>query len=175
MNLKEITIDGNVYDLVPRKEAIPSENTILNSKNTGYERGREGEQYFFESNCYPTLEMYYDWREKMDNRVFNNAGYYTDEKLAMANIRADRLLRQLRRFSAMHRQNKIDWADCNSFKFSIGFDYEYQDLQVNRWSQCRYFGEVYFDTMELAEQAMVNFRDDLMWYFTEYKDTATFK
>lgn len=32
MNLKEITIDGKVYDLVPREETTPK------PKKTGYER-----------------------------------------------------------------------------------------------------------------------------------------
>jgi hypothetical protein len=39
----------------------------------------------------------------------------------------------------------------------------------------RVFGSVCFDTHELAEAAIEKYRDELMWYFTQYQDTAEFR
>ena len=35
----------------------------------------------------------------------------------------------------------------------------------------KYFGGIYFDTAEAANLAISTFRDELIWYFTEYKDS----
>ena len=166
MNLKEITIDGKVYDLVPREEATPK------SKKTGYERAGEGDGYFRENIFCKEVSVSIDRCTEFDDVAFETAGYYTDEKLAEDNIRADRLLRRLRRFSAIHRKNKIDWENSNRTKFHIIFDYDEEGLLVSNRCIIRHFGEIYFDTKELAAKAIEEFKDDLMWYFTEYKDIA---
>lgn len=164
MNLKEITIDGKVYDLVPREKTTPK------PKKTGYERAERNGRYFLEWACCEEADSDEDEYGTYENTAFKNAGYYTDEKLAKDNIRADRLLRRLRRFSAIHRENKIDWENSNQTKFSIAFDKKRFLVEERRVIHC--FGNIYFDTEELARKAIEKFRDELMWYFTEYKDIA---
>lgn len=165
MNLKEITIDGKVYDLVPREEATPK------PKKTGYERAERNGKYFLECAYEVEVDSDEDGYDTYSDTAFETAGYYTDEKLAEDNIRADRLLRCLRRFSAVNRKNKIDWENADQAKFGIAIDYN-KELWVTTRHAVRRFGEIYFDTEELAEKAIEEFRDDLMWYFTEYKDIA---
>lgn len=166
MNLKEITIDGKVYDLVPREETTPK------PKKTGYERA-DPDVVYFTDDAFPKKPSEYAERSNdYDDTAFENANYYTDKKLAEDNIRADRLLRRLRRFSAVNRKNKIDWENSNQAKFIIFFDYDDEELPVTKKYFIRHFGEIYFDTEELAEKAIEEFKDDLMWYFTEYKDIA---
>ena len=160
----QITIDGKVYDLVPHGEATPK------PKKTGYERAERDGKYFLEWACCGEADSDEDEYDTYGNTAFKNAGYYTDEKLAEDNIRADRLLRRLRRFSAIHRKNKIDWENSNRTKFHIIFDYDEEGLLVSNRCIIRHFGEIYFDTKELAAKAIEEFKDDLMWYFTEYKD-----
>ena len=166
MNLKEITIDGKVYDLVPREEATPQ------TQKTGYERAERGGKYFLEWHCREKTDSDVDEYGTYGNMAFKNALYYTNEKLANDNIRADRLLRRLRRFSAVNRKNKIDWKNSNQMKFHIIFDYKEEEINVVGRSVIRHFGGIYFDTKELAAKAIEEFRDDLMWYFTKYKDIA---
>ena len=166
MNLKEITIDGKVYDLVPREETTPK------PKKTGYERA-DPDVVYFTDDAFPKKPSEYAERSNdYDDTAFESANYYTDKKLAEDNIRADRLLRRLRRFSAVNRKNKIDWEDLTQAKFNIVFVYDNEGLSVSKRSVFRGFGEIWFDTEELAEKAIEEFRDDLMWYFTEYKDIA---
>lgn len=166
MNLKEITIDGKVYDLVPREEATSQ------TQKTGYERA-DPDVVYFTDDAFPKKPSEYAERSNdYDDTAFENANYYTDKKLAEDNIRADRLLRRLRRFSAVNRKNKIDWEDLTQAKFNIVFVYDNGGLSVSKRSVFRGFGEIWFDTKELVEKAIEKFRDDLMWYFTEYKDIA---
>lgn len=162
----QITIDGKVYDLVPHGEATPK------PKKTGYERAERDGKYFLEWACCGEADSDEDEYDTYGNTAFKNAGYYTDEKLAEDNIRADRLLRRLRRFSAVNRKNKIDWEDLTQAKFNIVFVCDNEGLSVSKRSVFRGFGEIWFDTKELAEKAIEEFRDELMWYFTEYKDIA---
>ena len=166
MNLKEIVIDGKVYDFVSREESTPK------SKKTGYERAEEGNDYFCENIYYGMVNKSGDGRYQCDDVIFKNAGYYTDKKLAKDNIRADRLLRRLRRFSAVNREDKIDWENTDQTKFGIVFGYNGEGFSVSKRYIFRNFGGIWFDTEELARKAIEEFRDDLMWYFTEYKDIA---
>ena len=167
MDLKEIVIDGKVYDLVPREETTPK------PKKTGYERADPDVVYFTDDAFSKEPNKYMEKSNDYDDIAFKNAGYYTDEKLAEDNIRADRLLRRLRRFSAIHRKNKIDWENSNQTKFGIALDYNDEELWVTKRHITRCFGEIHFDTEELARKAIEKFQDDLMWYFTEYKDSAS--
>ena len=167
MDLKEIVIDGKVYDLVPREETTPK------PKKTGYERA-DPDVVYFTDDAFPKKPSEYAERSNdYDDTAFENANYYTDKKLAEDNIRADRLLRCLRRFSAVNRKNKIDWENSNQTKFNIAFDYDNEELWAAGRSTIRDFGGIYFDTEKLARKAIDKFRDDLMWYFTEYKDSAS--
>lgn len=162
----QITIDGKVYDLVPHEETTPQ------PKKTGYERADFNVEFFTDNALLKKPSEYTERSCDYSDTAFENANYYTDEKLAEDNIRADRLLRRLRRFSAVNRKNKIDWENSNRTKFHIIFDYDEEGLHVAERCVIRCFGEIYFDTGELAEKAIEKFRDDLMWYFTEYKDIA---
>ena len=168
----QITIDGKTYNLIPCEEDTEDTKDIA-PKKTGYERVEEGDKYFYENAHYKEVVRIIDIRGACNNTTFENADYYTDEKLAEDNIRADRLLRRLRRFSAIHRKNKIDWENSNQTKFGIALDYNDEELWVTKRHITRCFGEIHFDTEELARKAIEKFQDDLMWYFTEYKDSAS--
>lgn len=168
----QITIDGKTYNLIPCEEDTEDTKDIATKpKKTGYERAERGGKYFLEWHCREKTDSDVDEYGTYGNMAFKNALYYTDEKLANDNIRADRLLRRLRRFSAVNRKNKIDWKDSGQAKFGIAIDYN-KELWVTTRHTIRRFGGIYFDTEELAEKAIEEFRDDLMWYFTEYKDIA---
>lgn len=168
----QITIDGKTYNLIPCEEDTEDTKDIATKpKKTGYERAEKNGKYFLEWACCGEADSDEDEYDTYGNTAFKNAGYYTDEKLAKDNIRADRLLRCLRRFSAVNRKSKIDWKDSGQAKFGIAIDCN-KELWVITRHTIRHFGGIYFDTEELAEKAIEEFRDDLMWYFTEYKDIA---
>jgi hypothetical protein len=79
-------------------------------------------------------------------------------------------MRQLRRFAVENRKDKIDWNNGKKHKYNICYSYPTQEIFVDFKSNCRNF-EIYFDSCGVAERAIEKFKDELIWYFTEYKDS----
>lgn len=107
---------------------------------------------------------------EIDDLHFATANYYSSKEVARNNARADRLMRQLRRFAVENRKGKIDWNDEREYKYNLYYSYPAQKIFVDFKSNCRNF-EIYFDSYEVAERAIKEFEDELIWYFTEYKDS----
>jgi hypothetical protein len=78
-------------------------------------------------------------------------------------------MRQLRRFAVEHRVNKIDWDDEDQSKYYIWFDLD--NLRVGSDVMFPEFGSIIFDSKKSCNQAIEVFKDELIWYFTEYKDS----
>jgi len=141
---------------------------------TGYERVKKGEFYFVSRNaeidnrdiCLPIEET----ENFEDNGYYKTANYYSDETVAKNNARADKLMRQLRRFAVEHNKGEIDWGKIIQSKWYIVYDFDGEELFVS-WDTCiRSFGQIYFISEQIAEQAIEEFKDELLWYFTKYTD-----
>ena len=139
-------------------------------KKTGYERVPESDVYFYTypSGCVETTcETCYD----IDDECYESANYYSDKTVAENNARADKLMRQLRRFAVEHREHGVNLNDINTEKYYICYDYEGNELGTTFTFVARVFGIIYFDSEETANAAIDEFHDELIWYFTEYKDS----
>ena len=108
---------------------------------------------------------------RVNKQSYEVANYYSDKTVAENNARADKLMRQLRRFAVEHREKEIDWNDWEKKKCKICFDYSEKELFVDHFSHLRDLFAIYFDSEETANLAIETFRDELVWYFTEYKDS----
>ena len=147
------------------KKLQPSEE-----KKTGYERVPELDIYFYanSSGCVETAcEDYYD----VDNEYYESVNYYSDKTVAENNARADKLMRQLRRFAVEHRECGLNFNDINAEKYYIYYDCSDNELGVTFTFVARVFGVIHFDSEETAQAAINEFHDELIWYFTEYKDS----
>ena len=164
--MKTLEMDGKKYKLVEIEEESKPHKT-------GYERNENG-PYYLEGTKGNVISVT-DRITPSDNQSFNSANYYADEQLAKDNIRADALMRNLRRFSAEGRKRKICWGEKYFNKFYIVCAHNSNNLMTWDNKSCSFFGVVYFDTKELAKAAIEKYRDELMWYFTEYQDTAEFR
>lgn len=102
---------------------------------------------------------------------YESANYYSSDIIAENNARADKLMRQLRRFAVQHREPGINFNNANTAKFYIICDYENDELRANYTSYAKVFGAIYFDSKEVANAAIDKFHDELIWYFNEYKDS----
>ena len=143
---------------------------LLASRKTGYERVNESQKYWYQASS-GNVERKSNMRDNVDAMYYSNANYYSDETIARNNARADALMRQLRRFAVEHREQEIDWNSKVQNKFSILYDYSDNEIAVERDNYGRYHGIVYFDSIETARLAIETFHDELIWYFTEYKDS----
>ena len=138
-------------------------------KRTGYERVPKSSVYFYVSyndKVDTTVEDCYD----VDNECYESANYYSSETVAENNARADKLMRQLRRFSVEHRECGINLNDMNTKKFFVTYNYENNEIQPGYTLQVKAFGTICFDSREATQAAINEFHDELIWYFTEYKD-----
>ena len=140
------------------------------SKKTGYERVEDGDTFWCDCGCGKLLPCC-DFHEGSAKEMFDAANYYSDFDVAANNARADKLMRQLRRFAVEHRENELNWLDDRQEKHTISFDYENNMLSTDYWSSSSEFGTMYFDSNETAMLAIKTFKDELLWYFTEYEDS----
>jgi len=141
-------------------------------KKTGYERIEDKGQDFScvhndgEVSC--CTESFLDYTDKL----YETANYYSDKTIAENNARADKLMRQLRRFAVEHRERSLCWIKgfCDT-KWSIIYDCPNDRLiPFKHWDVHEAF-VVYFDSETNARLAIETFHDELIWYFTEYKDS----
>lgn len=139
-------------------------------KKTGYERVLPDNEFYYVASrgC---IESGIDAYDYIDNEYYESANYYSDKTVADNNIRADNLMRQLRRFSVEHREHGVDFNSTETAKHYIYYDCIHDELRTTYTFYAGVFGVIYFDSEETAQAAMDKFRDELIWYFTEYKDS----
>ena len=137
-------------------------------KKTGYEREDVGDYFFCE---YGGQAVRIKSCDDSDKSLYTSANYYSNETLAKNNARADKLMRKLRRFAVEHRKNELDWSKNLLSKFFIRYDHDDSGLFIDCGYATKIFGCIYFDTEGAAKIAIETFRDELIWYFTEYKDS----
>ena len=159
---KEIEIEISEEEY---KKLQPSEE-----KKTGYERVPEGDYFYYES-CRGNAESSIDEYCYIDDEYYASAYYYSSEIVAENNARADKLMRQLRRFSVEHRGRGVNLNDVNTRQYCIYYDYGNNTLGTAFTLCAKTFGVICFDSDETALAAINEFREELIWYFTEYKDS----
>lgn len=135
---------------------------------TGYERLYDEDYYV--DNSYGNVEKIFDGEFDYGYEYYSAANYYSDYTVAENNTRADKLMRQLRRFAVEHRKEKINWGDREE-KYSIFYSYSLEKLLYTNSCVCRNYGTIFFDSIENVQLAIKTFHDELVWYFTEYKDS----
>ena len=151
-------------------EISEEEYKKLHPSETGYERVAESDIYFY-ANTKGEVETACEDCYDIDDEYYESANYYSDKTVAENNARADKLMRQLRRFAVQHREPGINFNNANTAKFYIICDYENDELRATYTSYAKVFGAIYFDSREVANAAIDKFHDELIWYFNEYKDS----
>ena len=138
-------------------------------KKTGYERVEDGGSFWRVENS--TIMPYRDVRGDGEvQHIYDSANYYSNFEVANNNARADKLMRQLRRFAVEHREKEFNWIS-DGYKHFIEFNYETNEIYTDWCCSLREFGAIFFDSEATAELAIETFRDELLWYFTEYEDS----
>ena len=161
-----LIIEGKEIEI----EISEEEYKKLHPLETGYERVAESDIYFY-ANTKGDVETACEDCYDIDDEYYESANYYSDKTVAENNARADKLMRQLRRFAVQHREPGINFNNANTAKFYIICDYENDELRATYTSYAKVFGAIYFDSREVANAAIDKFHDELIWYFNEYKDS----
>ena len=102
----------------------------------------------------------------MDVERYEIANYFsTKEKAEEINFKQT-LFRKLQRFSDENGGNEIDWNNYDQSKHVIYYRHDSCEFILDCFWYLRDFGQVYFVSREVAEQAIELFRDELIKYFT---------
>ena len=151
-------------------EISEEEYKKLQPSETGYERVAESDIYFY-ANTKGDVETACEDCYDIDDEYYESANYYSDKTVAENNARADKLMRQLRRFAVEHRGHGVDFNSTETAKHYIYYDCIHDELKTVFTFYAKPFGTILFDSKETAQAAMDEFHDELIWYFTEYKDS----
>lgn len=165
----KLIVDGNEFDieiLDPKLQEL-----IVPKNKTGYERvTKANDAYYFDNGGGYVGDSFDPYPETEGNNAYKAANYYTSKQVAENNVRADKLMRQLRRFAVEHRQNEIDWSN-SKYKYTIRYGHNSEDF-IQTWEvNGQNFGCIWFDSPDAAKLAIETFKDELIWYFTEYRDS----
>ena len=135
---------------------------------TGYE-GREecnNKKHYFVN----TIDLVIEDENTVlfDQNRYDVGNYYSDKTIAENNARADRLLRCLRQWQAQNDEpiSVEDWNNESKKKWFI--IYSSEEMYAEYYYIMRLPNTIYFTTKEKAEEAIEVFKDELIWYFTEY-------
>lgn len=161
----QMTYNGKTVEVEVADEQFEK---LFAGKKTGYERVETDDTYWYINTWLSTWADNDDRDNRSDNR-FENANYFSDKTVANNMARAQRLWNKIHRRAVELcepvYQRKDDWY------FTICFDPKSSNIYADDWITRR-LGLIYFDTVEHCEQVINEFRDELMWYFTEFKDRA---
>ena len=162
----KLIIEGKEIEV----EISEEEYKKLQPSETGYERVPESDIYFY-ANTKGDVETACEDCYDVDDEYYESANYYSDKTVAENNARADKLMRQLRRFSVEHRGHGVDFNSTETAKHYIYYDCIHDELKTVFTFYAKTFGTILFGSEETAQAAIDEFRDELIWYFTEYKDS----
>ena len=141
---------------------------IEDKPRTGYERVEVEETYYLVDVDDEITNMKHNGQ--LDRDCYDVGNYYSNKTIAENNARADRLLRCLRQWQAQNDEviSKEDWEDHDLTKYFIIYDYDSNVISPGRTWWMRGTNNIYFKSREKAEEAIEAFKDELIWYFTEY-------
>lgn len=146
---------------------------LIAKKKTGYERVEYRDEYY-SVNVLGGVDDTCDVGLITDKAAYFDGNYYSDEKIAENNAKADRLLRKLRQWQALNDE-PVNKRDLIQLIFTIGYDYKKDDagndagLYAYSYHRPVSFGEIHFSTRDKVKEAINVFKDELTWYFTEYQ------
>lgn len=162
-----LTVNGNSVDIELNTEQY-EKLFPEKKKKTGYEKVSATSYWHIDSDGVVLGEADYNTYSARCRYEFAN--YFSDKIVAENMARAQRLWNRIHR-RAVELCEPIR-PNTPMFVYTISFNTSAPDLFPNIWKVTRNLGEILFDTEEHCQQVIDEFHDELMWYFTEFKDRA---
>lgn len=169
------TIEKGITITIPEESLENMDEATLErlSKALDYKKqtGYEEEVTYYTITSSGAIYREVSHHDIIDKQRYEIANAYSSKQVAKNNARADKLIRQLRRFAVEHRKNNIDWNNDNQKKYFIIYNHYSKKLDKIAMHLSQGIGSVYFDSKENAQLAIDTFYNELIWYITEYKDS----
>ena len=150
-------------------EQLKELGLVEDKPKTGYERVDEDESYFVDDTINDGHEVL-GGGALVNNLYYINGNYYNDKSIVENNARADRLQRFLMQWQAQNDKpiSVEDWNNESKKKWFIIYSYSSEEMYAEYYYIMRLPNTIYFATKEKAEEAIEVFKDELLWYYTEY-------
>lgn len=171
----ELKANGKTVQVEMTKEQLKRLG-LIEEQRTGYERVKKGDVYYFNITRSETVAEV-ECNRRIDEGRYDTGNYYTDEKIAKNNARADKLSCQLRQWQDLNDEPVLKefWKNEEERVYYIAYSFE-EDLNgrekglivCTAWQQ-RIPNVIYFTSRKKAEEAIKAFKDELKWYHTEYQ------
>ena len=164
----ELKVNDKSVQVEMTEEQAKILGLVEERSRTGYERVDEDDSYFVDDTINDGHEVIGGGGTLVNDLYYNNGNYYNDKTIAENNARADRLLRCLRQWQAQNDEpiSVEDWNNESKKKWFI--IYSSGEMYAEYYYIMRLPNTIYFTTKEKAEEAIEVFKDELIWYFTEY-------
>ena len=164
----ELKANGKTVQVEMTEEQAKILGLVEERSRTGYERVEVEETYYLVEVDDEITNMKHNGL--LDRDCYDVGNYYSNKTIAENNARADRLLRHLRQWQAQNDEpiSVEDWNNESKKKWFIIYSYSSEEMYAEYYYIMRLPNTIYFTTKEKAEEAIEVFRDELLWYFTEY-------
>ena len=164
----ELKANGKTVQVEMTEEQAKILGLVEERSRTGYERVEVEETYYLVEVDDEITNMKHNGQ--LDRDCYDVGNYYSNKTIAENNARADRLLRHLRQWQAQNDEpiSVEDWNNESKKKWFIIYSYSSEEMYAEYYYIMRLPNTIYFTTKEKAEEAIEVFRDELLWYFTEY-------
>ena len=164
----ELKANGETVQVEMTEEQAKILGLVEERSRTGYERVEVEETYYLVEVDDEITNMKHNGQ--LDRDCYDVGNYYSNKTIAENNARADRLLRHLRQWQAQNDEpiSVEDWNNESKKKWFIIYSYSSEEMYAEYYYIMRLPNTIYFATKEKAEEAIEVFKDELIWYFTEY-------
>lgn len=173
----DIRLTVNGKEVALSEEQIKLLGLAPEKKKTGYERVGKGHIYYRLSGTMG-IGNYADTHEESDlaQDFYSVGNYFNDFDLAANVARATELIWKIQRFAAEDGgiPSQKEWTAADGSiprkaKYYIEFNTTSKQLYAAACNRVRTPGVVYFLRQDACEKAIEVYRDELIWYFTEYE------
>ena len=164
----ELKANGKTVQVEMTEEQAKILGLVEERSRTGYERVEVEETYYLVEVDDEITNMKHNGQ--LDRDCYDVGNYYSNKTIAENNARADRLQRCLRQWQAQNDEpiSVEDWNNESKKKWFIIYSYSSEEMYAEYYYIMRLPNTIYFATKEKAEEAIEVFKDELLWYFTEY-------
>lgn len=154
--LKDVEINnGEIIIIKPEK------------KTTGWEKVEYGQTYYYDFSgiIYDTNSNHSTCKEY--RLRYNNANYFSNMKLAENINRMQTLQRKIFRWQA--ENDEPIKPDVAKAKYYIMYNFEDKEFNVGCTYTKLFTSLPYFSSRQKALECIYTFKDELIWFFTEFK------
>ena len=166
-NLKQIITGANEKITELEQQLQEQEQEQINTRW----KPNINEQYFYIDEG-GNVDFHYWHDDEVDNFLSSIGNFYETEeeaeKIGLRKVFKQQLFTKLKEFADTHNETEIDWNNSNQFKYYIDYDYEDNNLSINWCCYCKLLQQdIVFTSYDIAEQAIEEFKDGLIRYYTE--------